>query len=334
MRKFLFALLLFLGVVFFLSRVAEFENILLTLQKGEWYFVLSGFALVAIWLLANTSAYRSIYAIMGIQEKTLDLLPVVLASNFANTIAPSGGASGIAIFVAEARRRKYSPAKVTAASAVYLEFEYLSLLTMLGAGFIVLIRRQHLASAEIIAGGILLTAALILALMIYLGMKSSKRLARLLTTSARLINTLLHPLLRRPLLTEERAVEFACELSEGLQSLRERPRRMLKPFFFAILAKTLQLLTLLLIFINFQVPVSAGTLVASYSLSSLFHIVSPTPAGIGFVEGILALTLASMYVSPENAAVISLTYRALTFWFPLVLGLISFRWLQKNTPAS
>ena len=78
-----------------------------------------------------------------------------------------------------------------------------------------------------------------------------------------------------------------------------------------------------------MVPVSAGTLIAGFSISYLFMIVSPTPAGIGVVEGFLTVALSSMYVPLSDATVITLAYRGITFWIPLFIGLLAFRWTSR-----
>jgi uncharacterized membrane protein YbhN (UPF0104 family) len=36
-----------------------------------------------------------------------------------------------------------------------------------------------------------------------------------------------------------------------------------------------------------------------------------------------------MYISLEDAAVITLSYRGITFWIPLLFGMISLRMLEK-----
>ena len=92
------------------------------------------------------------------------------------------------------------------------------------------------------------------------------------------------------------------------------------------------LLILAVIFLAFNVPFSFGTIVAGFSLGYLFWIISPTPSGIGFVEGALTLGLTSMNVPLGAAAVIALAYRGVTFWFPMLIGMLAFRWLfKKNT---
>jgi len=75
------------------------------------------------------------------------------------------------------------------------------------------------------------------------------------------------------------------------------------------------------------VPASIGTLIVGTSLSYLFLIVSPTPYGLGVVEGILTLALRSMYIPVSDALVLTISYRGVIFWIPFLLGAIAFRWV-------
>jgi uncharacterized protein (TIRG00374 family) len=99
----------------------------------------------------------------------------------------------------------------------------------------------------------------------------------------------------------------------------------------ALTNKTLLISVLLLVFLSFKAPISIGTLVAGFSVAYLFLIVSPTPSGIGVVEGIMTLVLRSMYIPLGTAVLISLTYRGITFWLPLLFGLFAFRRLSGTS---
>ena len=88
------------------------------------------------------------------------------------------------------------------------------------------------------------------------------------------------------------------------------------------------MIVLMFSFLSFEVPFSAGTIVGGFSIGYLFTIVSPTPSGIGVVEGVLALALKSLRVEWSQAVIITLAYRAMTFWVPLGVGAIAFRSLR------
>ena len=78
-------------------------------------------------------------------------------------------------------------------------------------------------------------------------------------------------------------------------------------------------------YMSFNVPFTVGKIIAGFSIAYLFLIVSPTPSGIGIVEGAMTLALHSLRISLGNALVITLAYRAVTFWVPLAVGALAFR---------
>jgi uncharacterized protein (TIRG00374 family) len=71
-------------------------------------------------------------------------------------------------------------------------------------------------------------------------------------------------------------------------------------------------------------------LIAGFSLGYLFFVISPTPSGIGIVEGLMPVALASLRVDWSEAVVITLTYRTITFWVPFGLGAWAFRSLHTR----
>jgi uncharacterized protein (TIRG00374 family) len=62
----------------------------------------------------------------------------------------------------------------------------------------------------------------------------------------------------------------------------------------------------------------------------LFLIISPTPSGIGIVEGVMTLALRSLGIALEDAAILSLVYRGFTFWVPFFFGMATFRQLIQK----
>jgi uncharacterized protein (TIRG00374 family) len=87
---------------------------------------------------------------------------------------------------------------------------------------------------------------------------------------------------------------------------------------------------LLSVFMAFQVPFSAGTIIGGFAISYLFLIVSPTPSGVGIVEGIMPLALSSLRVPWSEAVIITLAYRGITFWLPLGFGALALRMLERE----
>ena len=155
-------------------------------------------------------------------------------------------------------------------------------------------------------------------------------MADFLAKIARGINRFVKIFRKKEYLSEVRAHEFAHEISEGFAGLTEQPSSLVRPILWGILSKILLMGVLVCAFLSFEVPFSAGTIVAGFSITYLFLIVSPTPSGIGIVEGMMPIVLTSLNVDWSQAVVITLTYRTVTFWIPFGIGALAFRSLHAG----
>jgi hypothetical protein len=324
MRRLLFAVLLLLAVNLLISQFGSFEQFVNVLRNGQLIWILLAFVVQVGWLVNQTAAYRALYRVVGLHDRLRNLFPLVLASNTANIAAPTGGASGIAVFVDNARSRGLSTARVTLAGVLYIVFDYITFCFVLVLGLIVLSRRAELDAAEVVASAIMFGSAVVLGTLFLLGLRSAAALERVLVMCARTINGLLRPLLRRDYLSEQAAHFFAAETAEGLLTLRKRPPgQRLLPIALSLNNHAYQLTILFLIFLAFNQPLSPGVIIAVFSMAYLFTIVSPTPMGIGVVEGLMTLTLRSVNVPLEAASVIALAFRGFALWLPVLYGFLA-----------
>lgn len=330
MRKFLLIVVLFLGAAFVYLSFGEIETILQTLQKGNVWFVLLAVLIQCCWFLVAGMIFKSLYELLGLTNSVRELSTMFAAANFVNIVAPSAGVGGMAVFIGNATRNNQSPGKVTIASMLYVFLDYIAFLVVLTLGLIVLFRRNDLHPTEIAASSVMVAIAAALGFLLYLGSRSAKALGNALAWLARLINRVVKPFIHREYLSEARAYEFSREMAEDLQSLPGQMGSLVKPMAFAFTNKALLMGVLVASFLAFQVPFSAGTIIGGFAISYLFLIVSPTPSGIGIVEGIMPLALSSLRVPWSEAVIITLAYRGITFWFPLGVGALALRHLNRG----
>jgi uncharacterized protein (TIRG00374 family) len=328
MRRVLTVLVVLLAVYFAVTRLGEVQEVAETVQRGNPWWLGLGLALQAAWLANTALTLRAVYRLMGVPSRLRDMLPLVITSNFVNIVAPSGGMGGMAVYISDARRRGLSASRVTIAGVLHLLLEYFSFLCVLALGLVVLVRRNNLTAIEVAASIVLLAAALTLAGLLALGAWSPARLERVLIWAARTINRVAQPILRRPYLSEAQAHEFTVEAVEGLGVLRAHWLEYVPAVLLALVGKALLIGILSMVFLAYGTPFSSGTLVAGFSIGHLFTIVSPTPSGLGVVEGALTLGLVSLRVPLRPATVITLGYRAFTFWLPFAYGFVALRVLH------
>ena len=274
--------------------------------------------------------YTSLYKIVGITDTTRRLWKLGSAANFSNVIAPTGGMSAAAVLISDARRNNRSSARATVVYALFVFFDYIGLLCVLTVGLGILASRNSLHWAEITASVLLVLAALGLAAVLYLAMLSEDLLGKVLSICARGINWIFRPFIHRDYLSEERAHSFASELAEGIADLKQNPKELLSPLGLAVANKSLLMIILWLTALAFQTSLTAEVLVAAFSIGYLFVIVSPTPSGIGIMEGAMALSFRSLGMALETATIITLAFRGITFWVPMMVGAVNFRNLHTN----
>lgn len=328
MRKIIVAVVLMLAVVFVMLRFSELENIVKTLHHSNYRFLIAAVLIEFIWLFNSATDYGVLFRLMGLKEKTTHLVLVATASNFVNVIAPSAGIGGIAVFMDDAKRQNHPTGHVTVIGVLYVLFDYVAFFCILALGFIVLIRRNNINTGEIIAAAVLLVIAGGVAFLFYLGYRSEEELGKALAWLSRLVNKVMQPFIHRKYLEEKRAFTFSKEIAEAISMLRGRKKEFLWPFLFALNNFALLICVLAFTFLALGTPFSVGTLVGAFSISYLFLIVSPTPSGLGFVEGAMAIALNTLRVELAAATLITLTYRLITFWLPLAIGAIAFRFLS------
>ncbi|KPL73563.1 hypothetical protein ADN00_14565 [Ornatilinea apprima] len=331
MKKFIIAILFLLAIIFVFSRFTEVTEMVDILQRAQPEYLALALLAEGLWLLNVGLAYRVNYRLLDMDKPLKHMvLMSAAANNFVGIIAPSGGMSALAVFLGDAKRNEHSSARVTVACLLYLLFDYIGLLGAVLLGLLVLVRRNRLDWAEITAASILALVALAILMVLYVGFKRPERLGKSLAWLAKKANWLAGKFKRKKRLDVAEAYSFAEDISAGVAVLRANPRQLVIPVILGMTNKGLLITVLLMLFLAFGVPVSGGTVIGGFALGYLFTIVSLTPSGIGMMEGVMALVLRSLGVNLEEAAILTLAFRAITFWLPFIIGMAAFRFLFKE----
>jgi hypothetical protein len=238
--------------------------------------------------------------------------------------------AGLAVLWADAQHRGYSKGSATVVSTLYLIFEYLSLLLVIMLGFFSLLKRSLLGWPIITSALGLFAFVIFMVYMLFLGFRYPDKFRAFFVGASKLIDKLVRLVIRREFLPLSSAETFSDTAIESISLLRSEWRKLIIPFSLALMNKVVLVIILMLMFIAFKEPFTPGILIASFSLCYLFYYASPTPAGIGIVEGVMTLALKSLGVPLNSATLITLSFRGFTFWLPLLVGFISFRFLTHE----
>jgi uncharacterized protein (TIRG00374 family) len=327
-RRTLFWLLVIAFLWIVITRLTEIQSLAETLAQGQWQWVLAAFWLQLLYYTLVAASYQAAFKAVGVNSRVLHLIPITFASIFVGVAAPSIGASAAALFVDDAAQRGQSATRTAVGSLLYLIANLAAFFVVLVVGMIYLFVQDNLRSYQVIAA---LTLVFFMALMVgvlLLGLWRPALLRRLLAWIQRTLNGALARFRRPPALKEDWAEGTASEFSEAAAAIAQRPAGLRNTVLLALLSHLVDIASLLALFWAFNQPVGTGVLVAAYAMGILFWIVTIVPHGIGVVEGVMTLVIASLGVPADRAAVITLAFRGLSFWLPFAIGFFMLRRLR------
>jgi len=312
-----------LGVV--IARLTDIRELLQTLARGRWAWVLAAFALQGVYYLVLTDVYRSAFNAVGVERDFLKLLPVMFASLFVNVIAPVAGVGGAALFVDDAARRGHSGSRVAAGTLLALAADFSAFIVLLFASLCYLLLRKRLYAYEILGAAIVLAVTCGMVGLLSLGLWSRDYLLRLFEGLQTAVNWIAARLGRPKFLDKGWAEEHAADFIRAAQAVATHPRKLARTLSAGLTSHLVNLACFWALTMAFHKPVALGVLAAGYAMSITFRIASITPQGVGVAEGITVLVYASLGVPRAQAAAITLAFRGMFIWAPTFVGFILMR---------
>lgn len=320
----LLIVILLLATLFLATQVSRLEDFARILSTGHPVWIGLGVLLVLAWQAAQAAQFRAAHHAVGVEQSLLSMLPVVAANNFVLIALPSANLSTFALFLANARRQGASPERTAVAVATFAVFQYLALSASIALALLALGMRgalyplEWLPALPIFAIGLGQYAVLLFAL------HSPARLERAALWLAERLNRLSRRLLRRDLVALERVHLICANAAGGLDSLRQNgPRAQLILFIYGLLSQALLASVLAVLLRAFGQHAYPATVLAGLGMAGLYTVVSPTPLGLGVVEGAVAIVLASLGLNAGAALIVSLAFRGLTLWLPVLYGFVA-----------
>jgi phosphatidylglycerol lysyltransferase len=298
-------------------------------SQGSWPWLIPASLLIVLYYWLYAVLYWSAFRCFGVYSAPARLVGLVLGSIAVSVAAPGGAAIGGALFVGDAKRRGQSGAKAAAGALLVVVAELLGVACISIAGIDALLRQW--ASKGALWGALLLVAfvAAMIALLT-IGLWAPDRLQRIIQRFANISDKITARMNLKFRFDEDRRKKLSDDLISCSEALRERPIQAITTLGISMVMFGVLLLSLALLFPAFgENPMSSDgvqKLCAGFVVGMFFWIVSPTPQGIGIVEGAMTLTFIKMGMSRPHALLISLSFRALAFWLPMLSGLFFLKW--------
>lgn len=325
-RRWLLLVVLAAFAVLVITQFGSLRILFSTFLRGQPQWLAAAVALQVVYYLVYSFLYKFAFLTVDVLSRVFDIIPVLFASIFLKAIVPSGGVSALAVFIDDACRRGQSGARVAEGSLLVLVADLATMLLLVAYGLGYLGWQGALAAYEWIAA--LLFAAFVagLSLLLLLGRWQPARLSALLSAAQRGLNQLAARLRRPPFVAPDWAERTACEFIGAACDISGHSLRLGYTLATALAVHLINVACLYTVSLAYRQPLSLGALVAGFAMDVVFSVITFIPHGIGIVEGVMALVFVSLQVPLDRAIVITLVFRGLNVWLPLLIG---FFFLQR-----
>ncbi len=208
--------------------------------------------------------------------------------------------------------------------------DYAAFAVLLSAGLILLIHQHDLTRLEAVSALVMYLLILGVFGVLSLGIWSPKSLRQVLN-AIQLAALWVTERLQRPILLDDTWAERnADEFVTTAQTMVQHPLQLIRTVGVAMLAHLADLSTLYVLFRAFNQPITLSIVIVLYVMTALFWIVSPTPNGIGVIETVMPAIYVSVNVPLAAGTVINLAFRGISFWLPLLIGFVCFRFVLPS----
>lgn len=341
-RRFLKKALFWTAIILFvvwLSRLdTDLEQVVETLSQGSPYLLTLAFSMELIFLLLMTFHYHYVFKILGYPKRFLEMFEKNMANIFFNVLTPAGGVGGMA-YLAQVLSSKRGVSfggnlvgVFTMLASYYIGFFMFAVPSV----FYLTNINGYISSTGIIALSIFTVYNLVLISTIVLAIFKPLRV-KYFFFKFKSIYQKLGRIKEGSLLAlsdeilDRNLNDFT--IASKVFTNRKTKLELINVQFLGVFGNVLQICILYVVFLAFDVQVDVIDLVVIYVLFYLFTVVSPTPQGVGFVEGVIQIAMVSLGYGGGDAFIVTMSYRLITAWMPVLLGLIFFRKLNWNSQS-
>ncbi len=324
-RRWLLVALLLTAVVLVAVRFGEVERLAGTLAQGRWEWVLAAALLQVAYYLMYAGVYRLAFAAVGVDSRVDELVPVMFASIFVTTVVPSGGASAMALFVADAARRGQSGARAAEGTLLVLVADLVTMVPIIALGLAALAQAGVFAAYQAVGTALFLITVVGLTGALFLGRWLPRVLCALLKWVRAAGNGLAALVGQPPFLAADWPDRQAGDFRAAASSMGRNLPIVGYTLALAFAAKLVNLAGLYAVSVALRWPLTVGVLLAAFTVDAVFSVVSLIPQGLGTAEAVMVLALVSLGVEGLQAAAITVAFRGLDAWLPLLVGFLLLR---------
>lgn len=329
-KKIVFWGIIGLTIYYAVVHFGDIESVVRVLHRGNWKMLIiaGGLQLLAFVLVGDI--FRLISRMRGAAWSTVRYMKDWFATLFLGVVNPLGSTGANFYLV---NRIKNLPKVRTASSVIILILSVLTMNSVFfiigGVGtFLIYIKNSALFSAYIIAGAVLILLNGVFLSIVLISAKRPLLLKVLFFKLKKIVAKVIGVKKGSWLDLDEDSLEIHIhEFGITSKIFEDENRRgdLLMAVSRSLLMHLCQIGALVSVFWAFGAQPEVTSIISIYSVMFLFTIISPTPQGIGVVEGFAQLAMIPFGIDKSLGFVVTLAYRTINLWIPVAIGFIVFR---------
>jgi uncharacterized protein (TIRG00374 family) len=315
---FIFIAILFTTILL-IVQLGQFQKLVETIKEINLFLLIPVFLLRGLYYWTNTKYFEVYLKNFNHKIPAKKIFNDVVTMNFANTVFPSGGISGIAILRGRFRKHNVSAHTTTVAQAFWLGFTAISFIILLLASLLLLFlsKKIEMVSFRLI---LILLIFILLGSLVVVALLLNRHIAEKVTYYlTRPTNWLLRKFNKNSL-GKEQLHELNSKFYETLAEFKNNWRLLLSPFFWCFATLLIDIASLYLVFVAFGVYPNPGVVIAAFLIALFASVLSIFTSGVGVFEIGMVSILVGLGLGFDISFSASLIYRAIALWLFLPIG--------------
>lgn len=290
-----------LAIWFVKHERGELQQVKQLVVTSQWEWIVPGILLSIVYIFVHGLMYKSSFAAVGSKVGLGDATMLFMKRNFVSVFLPAGGVSSLAFFSTAIEKKGVSKSQINFASSIYGFVGILSVLVIAIPVFVYAIFQGSIGMGEWFG----LIAAFVLIGLVYLLFRSvvnNGSVYRLITRYIPVVEVFLG----------------------DFRSNKIERNGFIVTFIYSMLIEIVGIVHIYIAMLALNVAPSLIVATISYVVAVVFLIISPFLRGLGAVEASMTFMLIRLGYTEAAAVSITVLYRFMEFWIPLLLGALSF----------
>jgi len=323
-KQILFFVAFVVIAILLIIQFGQFQEFLAIVKQVNLLILLGVLVLRALYYLANTKYLQTYLRIFHHRPAFGELFKSILVVNFADSVFPSGGVSGIAVLRGSLRKYGISPHTSTVAQVFYRAFTGLSYIVLLVGSLVFLFFSQNI---EMVSFRLILVALLVMLVVSFLilGLLINKKI------SYRFAFWLTRPLnwglkrIKKNSLSQQQLNQLLDRLYSSIAEFKNDWKKLLKPFSWTFISLVIDVGSLYMVFVALGEFPNPGVVSAAFIIAMSISIFSVFTSGVGVFELGLVSVLVALGLSFDVSFPASIIYRIIAFWLFIPIGLFFYK---------